>query len=128
MTSTAHSEIYDRLSTSLEHTQRAASDLYWEANRQKGEKDQVYLERNHLVAALARLFPSGTKYTNIEDWNPEWHGCVYIDLPSGQISYHFHDSHTHLFAGLPPYQGEYDGHSKDDVHRRLAALKTWSQP
>lgn len=88
----------------------------------KAEKDQAYLERNHVVAALARLYPSGIAKTNIPGWSEDWHGCVYIDLPSGQISYHYHDSQAHLFEGLPPYQGEWDGHDKDDVHARLAML------
>jgi hypothetical protein len=86
------------------------------------EKNEAYRQRNHLVAALARIYPSGIRATNIEGWEPEWHGCVLIDLPSGQISYHYHDSHAHLFAGLPPYTKEWDGHDKDVVHARLGAL------
>jgi hypothetical protein len=90
----------------------------------RADKDQAYLERNHLVAALARLYPSGIRATNIPDWSPDWHGCVYIDLPSGQISYHYHDSQAHLFVDLPLYTKEWDGHDKDVVHARLAALTT----
>lgn len=86
-------------------------------------KDQAYLERNHLVAALARLYPSGVAKTAIPGWSEDWHQCVYIDLPCGQISYHFHDSHAHLFEALPAYQGEWDGHDKSIVHRRLSELK-----
>lgn len=85
-------------------------------------KDQAYHERNHLVAALARLYPSGVTKTDIPGWDDEWHGCVYIDLPTGQISYHFHDSEAQLFDGLPAYDKPWDGHSKDDVHARLAGL------
>ena len=79
----------------------------------------AYSERNYLVALLARLFPSGVRNTDIPGWDAEWHGCVYIDLPSGQISYHYHDSEAHLFAGLPPYAQEFDGHDKATVHTRL---------
>jgi len=85
-------------------------------------KDQAYAERNHVVAAMARLFPSGTRRTDITGWSEDWHGCVYIDLPTGQISYHYHDSQAPLFADLPPYTKDYDGHDKDTVHKRLAAL------
>jgi hypothetical protein len=88
------------------------------------EKDEAYRQRNVLVAALARLFPSGIRKTNIEDWSPDWHGCVYIDLPSGQISYHYHDSQAHLFADLPPYTKPWDGHDKATVEQRLA-LSCW---
>lgn len=87
------------------------------------ETDQAYLERNHLVAALSRLYPSGVLQTKIPGWDKAWHGCVYIDLPTGQISYHFHESQAALFAHLGPYVGEWDGHEKADVHFRLAALR-----
>ena len=91
-----------------------------EVERLREAKDGAYEERNHLVAAFARLFPSGVAKTDILGWDPEWHGCCYIDLPSGQISYHFHDSQAYLFEGLPAYGKAWDGHDKDEVHARLA--------
>lgn len=84
--------------------------------------DAVYLERNQVVAALAKCFPSGIARTAIEGWAPEWHGCVYIDLPTGQASWHYHDREAHLFEGLPPYAGQWDGHDTPEKYRRLAAL------
>lgn len=86
-------------------------------------KDLAYLERNRVVAALAKCFPSGIARTAIEGWSDDWHGCVFIDLPTGQASWHFHDSHAELFAGLPPYKGSWDGHDTDEKYRRLAALR-----
>lgn len=83
------------------------------------EKDAAYRERNYLVATLARQFPSGIRNTEIEGWDPEWHGCVFIDLPSGQISYHYHDSERWMFQDLPAYDKPYDGHDKEMVHQRL---------
>lgn len=91
------------------------------ALRQKA--DAAYLERNQVVAALAKCFPSGTKQTAIEGWDKEWHGCVFIDLPTGQASWHYHDSHAHLFAGLPEYQGVWDGHTTPEKYERLAGLR-----
>jgi len=91
---------------------------------EKASKDSAYAERNQVVAALARLFPSGTARTAIEGWSDDWHGCVYIDLPTGQVSWHFHDSQAHLFADLPPYQGKWDGHDTPEKYRRLVALYT----
>jgi hypothetical protein len=86
-------------------------------------KDAAYLERNRVVAALAKCFPSGIARTAIEGWSEDWHGCVYIDLPTGQVSWHFNDAHAHLFDGLPPYTGKWDGHDTDEKYRRLAALR-----
>jgi len=94
---------------------RAVADL-------RLQKDQAYEERNRVVAALARLFPAGLKRTSIEGWDTEWQGCVYIDLPVGQVSWHYHDTHADLFDGLPPYAGEWDGHTTAEKYRRLAAL------
>lgn len=92
------------------------------AEDMEARKDAAYLERNQVVAALASVFPSGTARTAIPGWSDDWHGCVYIDLPTGQASWHFHDSHAHLFAHLPPYAGKWDGHTTDEKYARLAAL------
>lgn len=88
----------------------------------KERKDHDYLERNMVVALLATLFPSGILKTAIPSWDPEWHGCVYIDLPTGQVSWHYHDSQEHLFKHLPPYQGEWDGHTTDEKYQRVLNL------
>jgi hypothetical protein len=92
------------------------------------DKDAAYLERNRVVAALAKLYPSGTARTAIKAWNPEWHGCVYIDLPTGQVSWHYHDSQSYLFADLPAYAGRWDGHDTTEKYRRLAALTKNQSP
>lgn len=88
----------------------------------EARKDAAYLERNQVVAALAKAYPSGVARTAIEGWSEDWHGCVYIDLPTGQVSWHFHDSQAYLFADLPPYAGKWDGHDTPEKYRRLAAL------
>jgi hypothetical protein len=98
-----------------------------ERHTARNDKDEAYRQRNHLVAALAHIYPSGIRRSNIEGWSPDWHGCVYIDLPSGQISYHYHDSHAHLFADLPPYIEDWDGHDKETVHQRLGAIRAMKE-
>lgn len=82
-------------------------------------KDAAYLERNKLVALLSAIFPSGIKRTAIEGWSDDWHGCVYIDFPWGQASWHYHDSHAHLFAHLPAYQGAWDGHTTEQKYAAI---------
>lgn len=88
---------------------------------QRDNKDGAYLERNRLVALLASMFPSGIKRTAIEGWSADWNGCVYIDFPWGQASWHYHDSHAFLFDHLPPYQGSWDGHTTDQKYAAIAA-------
>lgn len=96
-----------------------------EIERLTAEKDGAYEERNKVVAALAKVFPSGIAKTDIPGWLEEWHGCVYIDLPTGQASWHYHDSQAYLFESLPPYEGEWDGHDTTEKYRRLAALPSY---
>ena len=84
--------------------------------------DEAYTERNRVVALLATCFPAGIARTAIEGWDPAWHGCVYIDLPTGQASWHYHDRDAHLFAKLPPYAGKWDGHTTEEKYARIEAL------
>lgn len=89
-------------------------------------KDGAYLERNRCVALIARMalasgWRAGIAHTAIEGWSDDWHGCVYIDLPTGQVSWHYHDSQAHLFADLPDYTGAWDGHDTPEKYRRVDA-------
>lgn len=94
----------------------------------EARKDAAYLERNQVVAALASAYPSGIARTTIEGWSEDWHGCVYIDLPTGQASWHYHDSQAYLFAHLPAYKGSWDGHTTEEKYTRLAAISTKEKP
>lgn len=91
-----------------------------ELEEMEARKDAAYLERNKLVALLSAVFPSGIKRTAIEGWSEDWHGCVYIDLPVGQASWHFHDSQLYLFNHLDEYRGEWDGHTTEEKYERVA--------
>lgn len=83
-------------------------------------KDGAYLERNRIVALLASIYPSGTAITAIPGWDAEWHNCVYIELPTtGQVSWHFHDEHRHLFHRLPAYLKAWDGHDTEEKYSRV---------
>jgi len=116
--------VISRLRSDPDFAVAVVAELDAEVDGIRARKDAAYEERNRVVALLARLFPSGLGPTDIEGWDPEWNGCVYIDLPTGQVSWHFHDSQAHLFAGIPAYQGEWDGHTTEEKYRRLdAALR-----
>jgi hypothetical protein len=92
----------------------------------KARKDAAYLERNECVALLARMalklgWAAGLTRTAIDGWSDDWHGCVYIDLPAGQVSWHYHDSHANLFVDLPPYVRAWDGHDTPLKYARVRA-------
>lgn len=91
------------------------------------EKDNAYEERNRLVALLAAVFPSARCKTSIDGWDPEWHGCVFISLPTGQASWHYHDSQAHLFEHVEERMVSWDGHSTPEKYKRIeAACRTRS--
>jgi hypothetical protein len=90
--------------------------------------DDVYLERNQVVAGLAALavklgYKAGIARTAIDGWDEEWSGCVYIDLPTSQVSWHYHESQAELFSFLPPYDSSWDGHDTPEKYRRVLALR-----
>ena len=81
--------------------------------------NNAYKERNQLVALLTTLFPSGKAKTAIDGWDEAWHGCVYIDFPWGQASWHYHTDDEWMFEHLPPYIKQWDGHTTDEKYRAI---------
>lgn len=81
--------------------------------------DAVYAERNRLVIALAKHYPHGWGKDPAE---PDW-PVLYIDLPTGQVSWHFKKEDAINSGLLGGYDGEWDGHSDDEKYARLAALQ-----
>lgn len=89
----------------------------------KKQKDQAYAERNRLVAALSKLFPASLEKHEGENWEDDWRWVVYIDLPTGQASWHIHDSELELFQHLERNMGrKWDGHSTEEKYKRLEQL------
>lgn len=109
-------------SRALEKAKKTITRVEAERDAKALEKDAAYLQRNQLVALLARIYPSGIRQTQIDGWSHDWNGCCYIDLPSGQISYHYHDTHSFLFSELPEYKVAWDGHDKPVVKDRICNL------
>lgn len=115
------------LSTNPKSEPTAAAPAPVDALREMGaRKDAAYEERNRCVALIARMAvvmgrDVRVTRTAIEGWSDDWHGCVYIDLPTGQASWHFHDSQAALFAGLPTGDATWDGHDTPEKYRRVEA-------
>lgn len=113
----------------MEEVMRTERDaLRAEVERLTSAKDGAYEERNRCVALIARMavamgYRAGIAKTAIEGWSEDWHGCVYIDLPTGQVSWHYHDTHAHLFEGLPQYAAPWDGHDTPKKYRRVNAAR-----
>lgn len=94
------------------------------------QKDLAYAERDLCVAALAALalklgWRAGLGKHDPCDvlWDADWRNVVFIDLPGSlQVSWHIHDSELPDFAFLPPYPGEWDGHTTAEKYARLKTL------
>jgi hypothetical protein len=114
------------------HKKRQASQAELEHKRQL---DAVYDERNRLVAALARFalnegrespqinawlgYHVADPRERVEEWDPEWRNVVYVQLPTGQCSWHIHDRDLPLFDFLERRTAPWDGHSTAEKYERI---------
>lgn len=86
--------------------------------------DAVYAERNKLVCALSKIFPAWLGlHEEDKNWQKEWMNIVYIQLPTGQVSWHFHEDLLPLFAHLEYDNTEkWDGHTTEEKYERLLEI------
>jgi hypothetical protein len=102
------------------------------------EKNQAYWERNQLVAALSKIFPSHlAKHPESDkEWDKDWRTIVVIYLPADknkefaglkdspicdyQMTWHIHDHDIPMFDHLNyDYFYCWDGHSTEEKYKRL---------
>lgn len=90
--------------------------------------DAVYLERARVLAVATRMaltlgMRAGLAEHPASDtaWDDEWRTIVFLDLPTGQCSWHLHSSQVRLFKHLPRYDGAWDGHTTDEKYARCEA-------
>jgi hypothetical protein len=86
------------------------------------QKDAAYAERDRLVAALSKQFRAHLCRHEGADWEDDWRNIVCIHLPTGQATWHIHDSEVPWFAHLRMDGAHWDGHSTEEKYRRLDAL------
>ncbi len=109
--------------------------------------NNAYWERNQLIVALSKLFPSHlAKHPESDkEWEDDWRTIVVILLPphtflplkegecysaenympgiySNQLTWHIHDSEIGYFDHLDYADYEYDGHSTEEKYRRLRKI------
>lgn len=91
----------------------------------RASKDLAYMERNKMVCALSKLFPSWLGRHDEADalWGKEWLNIVYIQLPTGQVSWHIHEDLLPIFAHLEvDLSKKWDGHTTDEKYERLLSI------
>ncbi len=104
--------------------------------------NEVYAERNALVAALSKIYPAWLeRHPMNEEWEEDWRWIVFIEIPTKelvgkyqqggvmikfkrQLSWHIHDSELDSFAHLQRrITHSWDGHSTAEKYRRLQHIK-----
>lgn len=77
----------------------------------------IYRERAMLVRVLAEWYPSTIK---IDENEPDW-PIIYIELPTGQVSWHIAKEDMEIYASVRKNDEtfRYDGHTTGEKYRRL---------
>jgi hypothetical protein len=94
------------------------------------QKDGAYKERQMCVLAIARAAerlgcPVWLAQHDPADasWDADWRTILFIELHTGQVSWHLHDSEVPMFEQFRythPWAA-WDGHSTEEKYRRLQA-------
>ena len=115
---------YELRTQVLRTEERIAAEL-------RHEKDNAYAERDKCVALIVSMASAlgcraGLREhdPNDPDWDPNWRTVVYVDLPTGQVSWHIHESERHWFSQLKEYPGQWDGHNTKQKYERVLNA-TW---
>lgn len=84
--------------------------------------DAAYRERDQLVAALSKIWPSRIGID--ENESPDWWYVVYVDSPAGQLSWHIPTHERKEFFGHLSVDlgANWDGHTTEEKYRRLASI------
>lgn len=97
----------------------------FELRETKDGKRIAYWERNQLVSALSKLFPASLERHQGAGWEDDWRWIVMIIIPTGQLSWHIHDSDLGHFDHLERQTKKYewDGHTTNEKYDRLRQLR-----
>lgn len=83
-------------------------------------KNVAYFERN-LIAQLAAALAMELDYPvwiGIDESEPEW-PVLFIELPTGQVSWHLPKSELHQGVFVEFGKRRWDGHTTDTKHERI---------
>ncbi len=100
-------------------------DLKDQIKKLKSEKDGAYSERNKLVSLISKIFPSslGRHEDSDTSWNDDWRWIVYVNIPTGQCSWHIHDDDLPMFSHLKRENVKWDGHTTEEKYDRISRFK-----
>lgn len=96
-------------------------------------KDCAYRERDQLVAALSKIFPSHLcMHGEDPSWDADWLNIVCIHIPLTdkcilQATWHIHQSELPMFQHLKMQDNHWDGMTTEEKYKRLLELKETSK-
>lgn len=96
-----------------------------ELDETRKAKDNAYTERNKLVCLLSKVFPSSIQDHVLkegEQWDEDWRKVIFIELPTGQCSWHIHRLEEPMFAHLGDMGMKWDGHTTEEKYQRVDAM------
>jgi hypothetical protein len=106
-----------------------------EVSKLQKEKNGAYQERDQCVAFMAKMaialgWPAWLAQHDPGDtsWDPEWRTIAFIQAPTGQLSWHVHDSEVFLFDSIPSGGPPWDGHSTSEKYTRMDAWAMTREP
>ena len=96
----------------------------YEINILKAQLNDVYNERDRLVALITKFYPSYIARHEESDtsWDDQWRNIIYVETPQGQLSWHIHESELPLFSHLTVKDNNWDGHTKEEKYQRIERL------
>lgn len=117
------------LEATRDELRRTREALVARAETAEARAGDLLRERNLLVAVAARLAIESDRAAWIgfregEGIEAEWRNVAYLDLPTGQVSFHLHESERPLFAALPQIDDGFDGHDRGVKAARMLAFAT----
>jgi hypothetical protein len=87
--------------------------------------DEIYAHRVMLFLALLKSYPQISWKSKLHSDGSSYEGwfTAGMNLPSGQISYHVPDKYWEKLPEIAEFEkGPFDGHTSDDVLKRLNIL------
>jgi len=98
------------------------------SNEQINKINKAYWERNQLVCALSKVFPSfiSEQDPDMQGYDKDFKYVCYIELPTGQVSWHLMNTEIEYFSHLEikkdVLSNFWDGHSDELKYERLKNL------
>jgi hypothetical protein len=92
-------------------------------------RSDVYFERAMLLSALSKVFSSHLDHHKGKGWEDDYRTIVCIHFPTGQGTWHIHDTQVPFFNHLKYQVGEthWDGHTTQEKYERLNRMRDISQ-